>query len=270
MNIEEYERMYQLEDTYWWFQGRMHMILGILERYMRREPRPGRVLDVGCGTGLMLGKLKHWNPIGLDFSPLSLEYCSQRGIRNLLRGDVTALPFKDNCLDLVLALDLIEHVERDDRMVDEVFRVLRPGGYFMATVPAHQWLWSDHDISLHHHRRYSHGNFRELLAGAGLRPVKYSYGISFTYPGVVAFRMAEKMLKRAKPDGPKAHLIHLPGFMNQSLIEVLKLEATLLRHMDLPFGVSLMALCRKPAPARAGAADGADRQEPALAAAAAP
>jgi len=249
MNVEEYERMYELEDTYWWFQGRMRMIESILAAYMREEPRPGRVLDVGCGTGLMLRRLKRWDPAGLDFSALSMHFCHKRGVHRLMRGDVVKLPIASNSIDLILALDLIEHIERDDLMIREFHRVLRPGGYLMATVPAHQELWSDHDVALHHHRRYSYKGFRRLLTEAGFKPVKYSYGISFTYYPIVAFRRLQRLWQRSHgvegPSRARAHLIPLPGSINKALIGLLHLEAAMLRYIDLPKGVSLMTLCRK-------------------------
>lgn len=249
MNVEEYERMYELEDNYWWFQGRMRMITTILDTYMKETPRPGRVLDVGCGTGLMLSKLKHWEPTGLDFSHLAMNFCRKRGIEHLMIGDVVKLPVADESVDLVLALDLIEHIERDDLMIQEFRRVLRPGGYLMATVPAHQFLWSDHDIALHHYRRYSYKSLRKLLDSAGLEPVKYTYGISFTYYPIVLFRMLQKAWQRSTgvkgPARPRAHLIPLPWFINTPFIKMLHLEAWLLRYINLPQGVSLMTLCRK-------------------------
>ncbi len=249
MEVREYERMHALEDHYWWFQGRMRIIRAVLDKYMAAPPRPGRVLDVGCGTGLMLSKVNDWEPAGLDFSRLALDYCRGRGIRHLVRGDVVHLPVRSGSMDLVLALDLIEHIERDDLMAREFHRILRPGGYLMATVPAHQFLWSDHDVALHHYRRYSYDGFLQLLRGAGFRPVKYSYGITFTYLPIVAFRKIQRLWQQSipvDPDArPKTHLIPLPGPINTALVKLLHLEAALLRHMNLPFGVSLVALCRK-------------------------
>lgn len=241
--------MYTLEDKYWWFQGRMKMIQSILATYMREEPRPGRVLDVGCGTGLMLSKLKHWAPIGLDFSPRAMTFCRRRGIENLSIGNVVELPIQSNSLDLILALDLIEHIERDDLMIREFNRVLRPGGYLMATVPAHQSLWSDHDIALHHFRRYSYKGFRRLLRDGGFKPIKYSYGITFTYHSIVAFRRLQRLWQASHgveaPARPRTHLIPLPKTINNTLIRLLHIEAWLLQYTDLPFGVSLMTLSRK-------------------------
>jgi SAM-dependent methyltransferase len=250
VNVEEYERMYSMEDSYWWFQGRLAIVQSLLDRYLPEQPRPGRVLDVGCGTGLILKTLDKWEPTGIDFSHLALEFSRRRGARNLIQGNVVELPFADNSLDLILALDLIEHIEDDRRIVAEFHRVLRPGGCLIATVPAHQFLWSDHDIALHHFRRYSYKGFRRLLRGAGFRPLKYSYGISFTYYPIVAFRMLQRFWQRShgveSPARPRTHLIPLPWFINQPLIKVLELEALLLRHINLPIGVSLMTLCRKP------------------------
>jgi SAM-dependent methyltransferase len=250
MNVEEYEKMYSMEDRYWWFQGRLSIVRAILDGYMRDQPRKGRVLDVGCGTGLVLNALRAWEPVGIDFSPLALQFSQRRGAANLLRGDVTELPIVSDSMDLVLALDLMEHIEDDKRLTDEFFRVLRPGGYLMATVPAHQFLWSDHDVALHHFRRYSHEGFRHLLTNAGFDPVKYSFGISFTYFPIVAFRLLQRAWQRSHgveaPARPRTHLIPLPHSLNRLLISILKFEGFLLRHINLPVGISLMTLCRKP------------------------
>ncbi|MGF1572620.1 MAG: class I SAM-dependent methyltransferase [Sumerlaeia bacterium] len=250
MNIAEYEKMYELEDTYWWFQGRKKMIQSILKTYMKTDPRPGRVLDVGCGTGLILQTYKHWNPIGADFSPLALQFCQSRGITRTVRADVIHLPFEDNSLDLILALDLIEHVDRDDLLIKEFNRVLKPGGYLMATVPAHPSLWSDHDIALHHFRRYTKASFGKLMRLGKLKPVKYTFGIFFLHPVVVVFRSIQKQWQRSTglKDNrqAKTHLIALPLVFNRILIELLRVEAFLLKYINFPTGTSLVALAQKP------------------------
>ena len=253
MNVEEYERMYELEGSYWWFQGRLAIIQAVLDEYLPRAPRAGRVLDVGCGTGLMLQTLKDWQPIGFDFSPLALAFCHERGIQGLVRGDVVSLPFADNSLDLILALDMMEHVERDDLLIREFNRVLRPGGVLMATVPAHPSLWSDHDVALHHFRRYTWQSLRRLLRDGGLKPVKFTHAIFFVHPLIVAFRRIQRAWQRStgiRHARAKAHVIPLPRPINAALIRVLKLEAWLLRRMDLPMGTSLLTLARKAGPAR--------------------
>ncbi|MCB2155784.1 class I SAM-dependent methyltransferase [bacterium] len=249
MNTEEYEKMYELEGSYWWFQGRLRLIQAVLDRYLPEPPRPGRVLDVGCGTGLMLQTVASWKPIGLDFSQLALKFCRDRGIENLALADVVHLPFETGSLDLILALDMMEHVERDDLLIREFNRVLRPGGYLMATVPAHEELWSDHDIALHHFRRYSHKSLRKLLASGGFRPVKYSFAIFFVHPIIIGFRRLQRWWQRStgvrEARRPKTHLIPLPRPANTFLRKLLHLEARMIRHIDLPAGTSLITLARK-------------------------
>jgi len=248
LNVEQYERMYELEGTYWWFQGRLRIIRAVLDHYLPEPPRAGRVLDVGCGTGLMLQTVADWRPVGLDFSALALQFCGQRGIRDLVRADVVHLPLADASLDLILALDMMEHVERDDLLIREFNRVLRPGGCLMATVPAHPSLWSDHDEALHHHRRYTSESLRRLLDAGGFQPLKYSYGIFFVHPVIVLFRRIQRAWHRSTGvhhARPRTHLIPLPRIFNNVLVRLLHVEALLLRHVNLPAGTSLVTLARK-------------------------
>jgi ubiquinone/menaquinone biosynthesis C-methylase UbiE len=245
LNPDEYRKMYELENSYWWFQGRRAIISGLLRRNMLAGGRRWRILDVGCGTGLMLEHLKDLGqePAGLDLHSLSMFYCKRRGIKKLIRGDVTALPFPDNSFDLILALDLIEHVEDDRGLLREFHRVCAPGGKVMITAPAHPFLWSDHDEALHHFRRYRHRPFLSLLREAGFHPIRYSYAITLVYAPIVAFRVLQRLVKRRGK--PKTHLIELPQWINQALIGILRLEGALLERMNLPFGVSLLALLER-------------------------
>jgi SAM-dependent methyltransferase len=248
VNVEEYEKMYALETTYWWFQGRMRMIEAILESCLPEPPRPGRVLDVGCGTGLILDHFAGWEPIGTDFSRLALGYSRERGVSRLVRADVVHLPFATGSLDLILALDMMEHVERDDLLIREFNRVLRPGGFLMATVPAHPDLWSDHDIALHHFRRYTATSLRALLRKGRLRPIRFTYGICFMHPVIVLFRSLQRLWQRStgvRDPQPRTHLIPLPRPLNALLIRLLHFEAFLLRRWNLPQGTSLVVLAQK-------------------------
>jgi len=225
------------------------MIQSVLETNLPFEPRRGRVLDVGCGTGLVLQAFEEWEPIGLDFSKLALNFCQSRGLNKNLRADVTRLPFESNSMDLILALDLIEHVERHDLLIREFHRVLRPGGCAMITVPAHPYLWSDHDLALHHFRRFTMKSFRKMLRHGKLKPIKLSYGICFLHPIVVTFRMTQKAMRKLrgtpKNHTPKAHLVKVPKLINWTLLQILKLETKLMNRTDLPQGTSIVALVQK-------------------------
>lgn len=242
MNPEEYSRMYESEDSYWYFQGRRSIISGLLGQHLELDKRPRRILDVGCGTGLMLEHLtqRGQKPVGLDMNERAMSYCRRRGLGRLVQGDVVHLPFAPNSFDLILALDLLEHVEDDRGLLAEFRRVAAPEARVMITVPAHPFLWSEHDEALHHIRRYRHGAFLRLLREAGFRPVRSSYAIAFLFLPIVLFRLAQRLYKRG--GGPKTDLIMLPRPLNRVLIWLLRLEGALLRHVALPFGVTLMAL----------------------------
>lgn len=245
MDPAEYEIMYDLEDSYWWFQGRHSIVTGLLDSLPDFGHGRCRVLDVGCGTGLMLRHLRDrgW-AVGLDFSPLALEFSRRRGARRLLRGDVTHAPVADASFDLVTALDLAEHVENDQAFFKEVMRVLEPGGHLVLTVPAHPFLWSEHDDALYHQRRYTRRAVCRLLRGAGFEIQRLTYCITLTFPMIVGFRVLQKLFK--KKAKPKTHHVILPAWANRLLTWSVELEGILLKWINLPFGVTIAAVAGKP------------------------
>jgi ubiquinone/menaquinone biosynthesis C-methylase UbiE len=247
MNPEEYEKMYAQENSYWWFQGRQKILFRMLEKYNLLENSDSCVLDIGCGTGLILDEIStRSKAIGFDFSRKALSFCKKRGLENLLCGNVKHLPIADSSLDLVLALDIMEHIDDDTAMMKEIHRVLKPGGNILITVPAHKYLWSDHDEALHHFRRYSKNGFRKIIKENGFTIKKYSYVISFTFFPILIFRMIQKLIHRIIPSkAPKTHIIILPKRINSLLIGILDFEGILLEHINLPVGVSLLCVAEK-------------------------
>jgi len=243
MNIE-YEKMYHMENSYWWFQGRKAIIFSLLTEFTPLLKTEGVCLDVGCGTGLILEMLNSYSkPVGLDLSAKALHYCKERGLSSLIRADTDQLPIADASCDLILALDLLEHIDDDKRLMKEFNRICKPGGYICLTVPAHQYLWSEHDEALHHFRRYSKKTFDALFRDSHFTPMKLTYAITVTYLPIVVFRKLQRLLR--SNERPKTHLIPLPRLLNSLLIRILVLEAWLLKYLNFPFGVSLIGLAKK-------------------------
>lgn len=164
MDSALYDEWYQLETRHWWFVGRGSLFLRLLARHL--EARPQRILDVGCGTGNNVRRLtRYGSVVGLDCSAEALAYCRRRvpAPASLTGGTMARLPFADGAFDVVTAFDVLEHDADPQACVAEVRRVLRPGGWFLASVPAYRFMWGDHDRVAHHFRRYERDEVARLV-----------------------------------------------------------------------------------------------------------
>lgn len=244
MRLTELQEMYELEDTYWWFVGRRRMLRRLLERYGPSR-RPLRILDAGCGTGATMQALQSLGEVwGCDLSEDALAMCRERGAQHLRCCDVTDLQFEDESFDAVVTADVLEHVPDDARAMAEMARVLRPGGVLVAAVPAHRYLWSEHDEALHHLRRYERAEFAALVKGAGLEMRKLSEAVMLALPAVLLYRGMRRLTRRE--GGPRTSLVRLPRPLNSLLILLLSIENALMSHLSLPLGTSLVAAATKP------------------------
>jgi SAM-dependent methyltransferase len=249
MNVDEYEQMYRLEDRHWWFLARRDLLDLALQAYpIRTAGRAPRVLDVGCGTGGTMERLRALGgePVGLDVEPLALAFCRARGHSRLLLGSATALPFTDGAFDAVVALDVLEHIDDDAAAAREIGRVLAPGGALYISVPAYQSLWSGHDVALMHRRRYVARQLEQVLRDSGgLQIERLTYVISAILPAVWAVRRLQRLLR---PNAPPRADVALPHFalMNRMLRGMLALEGRAALRSGLPFGLTVFAVARKP------------------------
>ena len=248
MNAAEYERMYGLEDSYWWFVARHRLIEAMLRtRYGEpgAQPAPLTILDIGCGTGAMSARVARWGRVvSADFSPLALQFSRRRGLSNLVGADAMHLPLASNRFDVLVAMDMLEHLPDDKLALREFFRVLKPGGRVFATVPAYPHLWSEHDLALMHHRRYVRSELRDRFCEAGFQLEKLSHTMSLLYPLVAV----QRRMNASKPphDPPRAAMPLVSPPVNAALTRLLAAENALARHIDFPFGVTIVCVARKP------------------------
>ena len=159
MDRSEIRKLAALEDTHWWYRERRHL----LARHLREMP-PGRALDIGAAAGGNTRVLldRGWDAIALEYSEDGAHMARERGVP-VVRADALTLPLPDTSLDLVVAYDVLEHLEDDDRAVQELRRVLRPGATALIAVPADPRLWSAHDEAVGHFRRYTRSTLVPLL-----------------------------------------------------------------------------------------------------------
>jgi SAM-dependent methyltransferase len=250
MEREEYDRIYCLEDSHWWYTGMRAITLSLLQASGICASRaPLRVLDAGCGTGGMLPYLRRFGEVwGVDLSPFALPYAQRRadgrGGMYLAQASVTALPLPGEVFDLVTSFDVIYHlaVADDVAALKEFCRVLRPGGVLFLRVPAYDWLRGAHDRIVHTRHRYTRGELRRKLECAGFVVERLSHANMLLLPVAVVKRILEALAgPTARSDVQPVHPV-----ANAALRACLLLEAWVLRRVDLPAGLSVVAVARRP------------------------
>jgi ubiquinone/menaquinone biosynthesis C-methylase UbiE len=246
MNTAEFDRMFAIEETHWWYQGRRSLVRAALDRYAGSQ-RPLQLLDLACATGMSFRFLADYGEIrGIDISPETIRLCAQRGIDRIVQGDALRLPFATASFDVVLALDAFEHFEDDQAAMREVFRVLRPGGTLVVTVPAFMALWSPHDEAYHHHRRYRRPQLRGRLEQAGFHAERMSYSSLALFLPVLAMRKLRSLRPHTVEEASSDFSVPMPRPLEWLAGVITRAEIALEKRVDLPFGVSLYGVMRKP------------------------
>lgn len=233
-----YDRMAAHDTTHWWYRARRDILADYLARW-GDLPEDARILEIGCGTGHNLPMLAKFGEIdAIEIDETARAFASER-----LGKPVGTAPLPElhgvapGSYDLVAVLDVIEHVEDDVAALKAIATALKPGGKILITVPAHQWMWSAHDVVNHHKRRYSKRGFEALLAKAGLQGRRLGYFNSLLFPLAVAARFAGKLMgKDDSDDSPPAKPLN-------ALFEgIFRLERHMVGRMPLPPGLSLITL----------------------------
>lgn len=237
-----YSEMAALEDTHWWFVARRqilgHVISGL------DLPRDADILDAGCGTGGNLALLSKYGRVSaLEMNEAAREHSVRRGIGEVRYGRLPdEIPYPDSQFDLIVLLDTLEHVEPDSQSLAAVAGKLKPGGAVLITVPAFPILWGPHDVRHHHKRRYTRSRLRLLLPEAGLSLSYLTYFNFLLFPVILAVRLFQKITGADSNQGLKAP----PPFLNSILSRIFASERCAVGRFYVPFGLSLLALARKP------------------------
>jgi SAM-dependent methyltransferase len=234
-----------LEGWHWWFRGRRR----ILEEVLQRELAPAgsrRIASLGCGPAVGLDWLeplagRGGRVIGVDIDPL---HGARRGAgTDFVAGSVEALPLASRSFDLVLALDVLEHLDDDAGGLAETARLVSPGGILLVTVPAHPSLWGRQDEVSEHRRRYTRRTLTALYGRARLPQPRVTHFNTLLLPPVAAVRWARRALG-GPATGESDFEDNRPGVVNEVLAAVFGSERHLIGRVPLPAGVSLLALLR--------------------------
>lgn len=229
--------MIQAEDLHPWYRGRLQLV----KSWGATIPSNSTGVDLGCGSGaaaqLLIREFAH-NVTGFDISQYAVDASLQRGVTTF-QSDVTTLPLEDASLDFAIALDVVEHIEDRYSLLTEISRVLKPSGKCLITVPAHMYLWSNHDVLNHHFRRYSKSELIADIESCGLVINRIRWWNSIFLPYIYITRLLKRKAESSEFETP-------PKVLSRIVELILKTEANSPRFLGRITGVSLVAEVSKP------------------------
>ena len=242
MERKVYEQMAKLDGQHWWFTARRRVLDGIIERVVK-PPKGARILELGAGTGHNLAMLSRFGEVeASELDPVARGIASDRLGRPVVEAALPDLSmFPASAYDMVALLDVLEHVPDDKGSLDAIYGRLKPGAALLLTVPINPWMWSAHDVAHHHHRRYRKAEIRKLAEDAGYEIELLSPFNSLLFPPIAAVRLVGKLTGKDDSDDamPSAPI-------NRILDTVFGMERELIGRLPMPFGVSLVAVLRRP------------------------
>lgn len=239
----QYEETYhQLETKHYWFRARRTYILQELDKLDRNL----KILDIGCSSGILLGELamagfKSENLYGIDISEKAISNCKNNGFKNTFTMDAQNINL-DHKFDIIIASDCLEHLENDEKALNNWNHLLKQGGIAYIFVPAFMALWSEHDEVNMHYRRYTGKELREKLINNGFRIKKSGYWNFFLFLPILIMRILSRVKTKRSDNTGNLNKITL---MNGLLFKLINLENKLLKHINFPVGVSTYCIAQK-------------------------
>ncbi|MEN8168669.1 MAG: class I SAM-dependent methyltransferase [Pseudomonadota bacterium] len=240
MDPTAYQTMAQTEDTHWWFCARRAILKKMIDHLQLTSD--ARILEIGSGTGGNLRMLKQFGSVSaieMDSTARTLSM-EKYGDDIDIRGGYFPHdnPFREDKFDLICLFDVLEHIENDESALMGLRDLLADDGKILLTVPAYPWMWSTHDTTLHHKRRYTRSMLQKKITEAGFHIQKLSYFNTLLFPLAVLARLIDKLFSRDTASGTDTPR----GLMNALLKNIFMLEHHLLNRINLPFGVSFIAI----------------------------
>jgi SAM-dependent methyltransferase len=245
MEKDYYYQYAAVEDKHWWFIGRRR----ILDKVIRQLNLPdnAKILEAGCGTGGNLQMLaRHGQVEAMELEETARIFANQRQVTTVLAGSLPdKIPFETEKYDLIVAFDVIEHIDDDIAALEGLRNHLKPGGLLVLTVPAFQFLWSHHDDINHHKRRYRLKSLKQVVRRASFTVRYSSYFNTVLFPAVAAVRTLQKLLRIENKSQISSDLTLPSASVNKFLTFLFAQERHFLDKFSLPFGVSALIVGQK-------------------------
>ncbi len=238
MDKQHLAELSALENSYWWHVGKRRLVQSLLAEY---APAPARLVEGGIGSGGNLAAFQRagYSVGGLDIMPEAIAQGRKHGLPDLHCQDLAeAWPWAAASVDVVVLLDVLEHVAEPAVVLSRVAEVLAPQGRIVLTVPAYPFLYGPWDESLGHYRRYTAAHLRQDAASAGFQPLWLSHWNAFSLPAAIAVRMWQRW--RRQP--PRSEFPRVTPVVNTAMQGLAAAERWWLGRHRLPLGLSLVGV----------------------------
>lgn len=248
MNSAEYQRMFNAEDRHWWYVALHELIISrVATEAATRGPL--QIFDAGCGTGRLAELLAPYGAVsGCDASAEAIAFCRQRGLMTMEEIALQRVTLPPNHFDVITCIDVLYHqgIRDDVEILEKLRAALKPGGLLIIHLVAAPALYSSHDVAVHTRERYTRARLQERLARAGLVTERLSYRLTALFPLIAIWRWLRRVVTKIAMTAEITSDLSLPPpLINAGLLQLMRTENWLLRHMDLPCGSSLLAICRR-------------------------
>ncbi|CAH8292701.1 methyltransferase family protein [Mariniflexile fucanivorans] len=243
MELNFEKRYHEIEKSHFWFKARRNYIIQLINL----APRNSSILDVGCSSGVLLKELvnKGFEPdnlFGIDISPIAINNCKVNGIKNVMVADAQNIVLNKK-FDIIIASDCLEHIKNDKEAIKNWFGLLKPNGLLYVFVPAFSLLWSNHDELNMHYRRYTKKELTKKLNSYNIKLIKSGYWNFTLFMPVLIVRLFSK-IPIFKTKNSTGNLYKLP-LLNSLFFHLLNFENKILRHLNIPFGISTYCVVKK-------------------------
>lgn len=244
MKDSEYDVMFEVEDTHWWYTGMEKITRAVLNHVLTGN-KDVRILDGGCGTGGVLNYLTEYGHVtAFDYSARALRFCKSRNHERLVQASTQNIPHPTATFDVVTSFDVLctRGVLDDEIALAEYARVLKENGLLITRLPAYNWLRGRHDEMVEVVHRYTAGEIKDKLRRTGFEIEHLSYANMLLFPVAMFKRIAERILP---PKQNGSDLTLNTSGINSILHSILGFEAPFVARTRLPFGLTIVTVARK-------------------------